>query len=506
MFRKILVANRGEIAVRVIRTCREMGIPAVAVYSETDREAKHVRLADEAYCIGAAAASESYLHIGRVLDAALAAGADAIHPGYGFLSENAEFAEACAGKGIKFIGPPPEAIRSMGIKTRARELMSSAGVQVVPGTPAARDSGQAASFADQVGYPIMLKAAAGGGGKGMRLVESAQHLESAWAQAQGEARKAFGDQALYIEKAILRPHHVEVQILADEHGAVVHLGERECSLQRRHQKVLEESPSPLVQANPHVREQICAAAIAAARAVGYAGAGTVEFLMDGNCRFYFLEMNTRLQVEHPVTELVTGIDLVKEQIRAAAGERLQLSQRQVQFRGHAIECRIYAEDPSANFMPAPGLIRRMSLPDGPGIRVDSGADEGWTVPIHYDPLIAKLCAWAPTRQESIDRLRSALHEATISGIATTLGYFRELIDDPRFQAGDIDTGYLERGLHPEASAASAPSAQARLAAMLAVVKAEQERSAHNATALPLAVSKWKRSGRLESVDTTGADR
>ena len=506
MFRKILVANRGEIAVRVIRTCREMGIPAVAVFSDADREAKHVRLADEAYCIGAAAASESYLDIDRIIDAASTAGADAIHPGYGFLSENAEFAEACARKGVKFIGPPAEAIRSMGIKTRARELMSSAGVQVVPGTPAARDCGQAASFASQVGYPIMLKAAAGGGGKGMRLVESAEQLESAWAQAQGEARKAFGDEAVYLEKAILRPHHVEVQILADEHGAVVHLGERECSLQRRHQKVLEESPSPLVQANPHVREQICTAAVAAARAVGYASAGTIEFLMDGDCRFYFLEMNTRLQVEHPVTELVTGIDLVKEQIRAAAGEKLRLSQRQVQFRGHAIECRVYAEDPGANFMPSPGLIRRMSMPDGPGIRVDSGADEGWTVPIHYDPLIAKLCAWAPTREETIDRLRSALREATISGIATTLGFFRELIEDPRFQSGDIDTGYLERGLQPGASAASAPSPEARLAAILAVIQGEEERSAGRAPAILPTTSKWKRNGRIESIGATGSDR
>ena len=505
MFRKILVANRGEIAVRVIRSCREMGTASAAVYSDADREAKHVRLADEAYSIGAAPASESYLDIDRVLDAASRAGADAIHPGYGFLSENAEFAEACERRRIKFIGPPARAIRSMGIKTRARELMSSAGVQVVPGTPAASDSRQAATFAHQVGYPIMLKAAAGGGGKGMRLVESAAQLESAWAQAQGEALKAFGDAAVYVEKAILRPRHVEVQILADEHGAVVHLGERECSLQRRHQKVLEESPSPLVEANPQVRERICGAAIAAARAVGYANAGTIEFLMDSDCQFYFLEMNTRLQVEHPVTELVTGIDLVKQQIRVATGKRLGLSQEDIQFRGHAIECRIYAEDASANFMPSPGRIRHMSMPGGPGIRVDSGAEAGWTVPIHYDPLIAKLCAWAPTRAETIERLRGALQEATISGIATTLGFFRELIEDPRFQAGEIDTGFLARGIDPDASAKSDPSFEARLSAVLAAVKAHQDRASGQLSATPPPMSNWKRRGRIESFVTHRPD-
>ena len=506
MFRKILVANRGEIAVRIIRTCREMGIATVAIYSDVDREAKHVRLADEACAVGAAAPAESYLNIDRVLDAASSAGADAIHPGYGFLSENAEFAQACERKGIKFIGPPAAAIRSMGIKTRARELMSQAGVPVVPGTPEATDARQAAAFASQVGYPVMLKASAGGGGKGMRLVESAALLESAWEQAQGEALEAFGDAAVYVEKAILRPHHVEVQILADEHGTVVHLGERECSLQRRHQKVLEESPSPLVEANPGVREQLYSAAIAAARAIGYSNAGTIEFLMDADCRFYFLEMNTRLQVEHPVTELVTGLDLVKQQIRVAAGEKLGFSQEAVRFRGHAMECRVYAEDASANFMPSPGLVRHMAMPGGPGIRVDSGADEGWTVPIQYDPLIAKLCAWAPTRAEAIDRLRSALREATISGIATTLGFFRELMEDPRFQAGDIDTGFLARGIDPAASAASAPSLEARLAAILAVVQAEQGRAANQASASPQPSSAWKRSGRIETIAARGRDR
>ena len=352
----------------------------------------------------------------------------------------------------------------------------------------------------------MLKASAGGGGKGMRLVESAAQLESAWEQARGEALEAFGDAAVYVEKAILRPHHVEVQILADEHGAVVHLGERECSLQRRHQKVLEESPSPLVAANPSVREQLYSAAIAAASAIGYANAGTIEFLMDADCRFYFLEMNTRLQVEHPVTELVTGMDLVRQQIRVAAGERLGFSQEAVRFRGHAMECRVYAEDASANFMPSPGLIRHMAMPDGPGIRVDSGADEGWAVPIHYDPLIAKLCAWAPTRAEAIDRLRGALREATISGIATTLGFFRELMEDPQFQAGDIDTGFLARGIDPAASAASAPSLEARLAAILAVIQAEQGRAADQAPASLQPSPRWKRNGRIENVAARGTDR
>ena len=502
MFRKILVANRGEIAVRIIRTCREMGIATVAIYSDADREAKHVRLADGACAVGAAPPAESYLNIDRVLDAAGAMGADAIHPGYGFLSENAEFAQACEGKGIKFIGPPAGAIRSMGIKTRARELMSQAGVPIVPGTPEATDSRQAAALAGQIGYPVMLKASAGGGGKGMRLVESAAQLESAWEQARGEALEAFGDAAVYVEKAILRPHHVEVQVLADEHGAVVHLGERECSLQRRHQKVLEESPSPLVEANPGVREQLYSAAILAASAIGYANAGTIEFLMDTDGRFYFLEMNTRLQVEHPVTELVTGMDLVKQQIRVAAGERLGFSQEEVRFRGHAMECRVYAEDAGANFMPSPGLIRHMAMPAGPGIRVDSGADEGWTVPIHYDPLIAKLCAWAPTRAEAIDRLRGALREATISGIATTLGFFRELMEDPQFQAGDIDTGFLTRGM----DRAATPSFEARLAAILAVIQAERDRRAGQSSAAPPPSSAWKRNGRIEHVAARGTDR
>ncbi len=496
MFRKILVANRGEIAVRIIRTCREMGIPTVAVYSDVDRTAKHVQLADEALAIGAAPATESYLNIDRILRAAVHAGADAVHPGYGFLSENADFAEACTLSGLKFIGPPAEAIRTMGIKTRAREVMAAAGVPVVPGSAAARDARQAASLAEKVGYPVMLKAAAGGGGKGMRLVEDPGRLAAAWTQARGEALQAFGDDSVYIEKAIVRPRHVEVQILADEQGGLVHLGERECSVQRRHQKVLEESPSPFIAPHPLVRAELCSAAIAAARAAGYSNAGTVEFLMDADRRFYFLEMNTRLQVEHPVTELVTGIDLVKEQILIAAGEPLRYGPGDIGFRGHAMECRVYAEDPRAGFLPSPGRISRLAMPEGPGIRVDSGAEEGWTVPLEYDPLIAKLCAWAPTRDEVIAKLRSALQEAVIGGIATTLGFFRELLEDPRFQAGQIDTNFLERGLDRAARHAAEPSDEARLAAMLAAVRVSRASQDGDETGGRRgSPSRWKTRGR-----------
>ncbi len=497
MFRKILIANRGEIAVRVIRTCREMGIRTVAVYSDPDRGATHVRLADEAYPIGPAPAVDSYLNMDRVLAEAARAGADAVHPGYGFLSENADFADACAHAGIKFIGPSASAIRSMGIKTRARELMAEAGVAVIPGTAFAVHAGpQAAACAQEIGYPVMLKAAAGGGGKGMRLVEDAGSLDAALRRAQSEAQQAFGDDAVYMEKAIVRPRHIEVQLLADEHGAVVHLGERECSLQRRHQKIVEETPSPLVEAHPHVREALCAAAVAAARAVGYANAGTVEFLMDADCRFYFLEMNTRLQVEHPVTELVTGIDLVKEQILVASGERLRYGPGDIRPRGHAMECRIYAEDPDANFLPSPGRIESLTWSSAPGIRVDSGAEQGWTVPLEYDPLIAKLCAWAPTRQEVIAKLRQALRESAIGGITTTLGFFRQLVEDRRFQDGDIDTGFLASGFHAAARARAAPSTGAQLAAMIAAAHAAGSAQNTRASASDRPPSRWKAHGRL----------
>ena len=503
MFRKILIANRGEIAVRVLRTCREMGIRTVAVYSAPDRKSKHVLLADEARPIGGAPAAESYLNIERVVGAAVAAGADAVHPGYGFLSENADFADACERAGVTFIGPPAAAIRAMGIKTRAREIMQSAGVPVVPGaTSAAPDAGEAAALAARIGYPVMLKAAAGGGGKGMRLVDGPDRFASAWSQATGEARKAFGDDAVYIEKAISRPRHVEVQVLADEHGTVLHLGERECSVQRRHQKVLEETPSPLLAGYPHVRDGLCRAAVSAARAAGYANAGTVEFLMDAERRYYFLEMNTRLQVEHPVTELVTGLDLVREQILVAAGRRLERAQEEIRFQGHAMECRLYAEDPRAGFLPSPGRIARFEMPEGPGIRVDSGAYQGWTVPLEYDPLIAKLCAWAPSRPEVVARLQRALRESVVGGIATTLGFFQELLADPRFQAGEVDTQFLERGLDPSTREATAHSERAQLAAVIASARAVAERAERRATpARSGRSSLWKDAGRRASVGT-----
>ncbi len=507
MFRKILVANRGEIAVRVIRACREMGIRSVAVYSDVDRAAKHVRLADEAYAIGPAPATQSYLSIDRILEAASRSGAEAVHPGYGFLSENAAFAERCGAVGVKFIGPSPQSIRSMGVKTEARRIMTEAGVPVVPGTStAASDAVKAASAAANIGYPVMLKAAAGGGGKGMRLVENAADLAGAWNQARGEAAQSFGDDTVYIEKALVRPRHVEVQVLADEHGGIVHLGERECSIQRRHQKVLEESPSPLLAGYPEVRANLCRAAVAAARATGYSNAGTVEFLMDSDRRFYFLEMNTRLQVEHPVTELVTGIDLVREQIRVAAGKPLRHAQSDIQHRGHAMECRIYAEDPDAGFLPSPGRISRLVMPEGPGIRVDSGAEEGWTVPIHYDPLIAKLCAWAPVRDEVIKRLRAALRETVVGGIATTLGFFGELLADRRFRAGEIDTDFISHGLDPQACVSASPSVTARQAVMLAAVQStmvrngrasERRRSTHG-------TSRWKDTSRRVSTTAWGS--
>jgi acetyl-CoA carboxylase biotin carboxylase subunit len=467
MFQKILIANRGEIAVRVIRTCREMNLATVAVFSEPDRSALHVRLADEAIPIGPAPAAESYLSIERILDAARASGAGAIHPGYGFLSENARFAEACQQAGIRFIGPSPAAMELMGSKTRARQAMQASGVPVVPGTTEpVTGADHAAAVAERTGYPVMLKAAAGGGGKGMRLVSAAGELPAALERAQHEALNAFGDASVYVEKAIAGPRHVEVQILADEHGQVIHLGERECTLQRRHQKVLEETPSPWVETRPEVRQRLTAAAIQAARAAGYSNAGTVEFLMDSAHNFYFLEMNTRLQVEHPVTELVTGLDLVREQIRIAAGEPLGYRQSDIRPRGSAMECRIYAEDPDNNFFPSPGRITALQRPAGPCIRVDSGAYQGWTVPIDYDPLIAKLAAWAPTREQVIARLRVALREYHVGGIKTTLSFFQSVLADEDFRRGSFDTGFIPRWLANRTSGGAA-SAEQETAAILA---------------------------------------
>jgi acetyl-CoA carboxylase biotin carboxylase subunit len=449
MFKKILIANRGEIAVRVIRACHEMGIAAVAVYSDVDRASLHVRKADEAYPIGAPPASESYLNFAKILDVAQRSGAEAIHPGYGFLSENAKFARACAEAGVKFIGPTAAAMEAMGSKTRARQAMERAGIPFVPGTAHGLESFERAEqVAARIGYPIMLKAAAGGGGKGMRLVQAPQDLRSALEAARSEAERSFGDGEVYIEKAIVNPRHIEMQILADEHGNTVYLGERECSLQRRHQKVIEEAPSPIV--DPEMRRRMGEVAVRVAQTAGYTNAGTVEFLVDQQKDFYFLEMNTRLQVEHPVTELTTGLDLVHLQIRTAAGERLPFTQNGVNFRGHAIECRIYAEDPDNNYFPSPGKITLLLAPSGPGIRRDSGMYEGWTVPMEYDPLLAKLIGYGADREQAISRLTRALSEYFVGGIKTNISLFRRILRHPDFRAAKLDTGFLDRMLQERA--------------------------------------------------------
>ncbi|MEY2394315.1 MAG: acetyl-CoA carboxylase, biotin carboxylase subunit [Acidobacteriaceae bacterium] len=445
MFKKILIANRGEIAVRVIRACHEMGIAAVVVYSEVDRAALHVRKADEAYPIGAPAASESYLNIPKILDVAKRSAADAIHPGYGFLSENAKFAQACADAGVKFIGPTPAAMGAMGSKTRARQAMEKAGVPFVPGTSRGVESfAEAEKVAAKIGYPVMLKAAAGGGGKGMRLVHGSEQLKSSLESARSEAERSFGDTEVYIEKVIVNPRHIEMQVLADEYGNTVYLGERECSLQRRHQKVLEEAPSPIVDAD--MRSRMGKVAVRVAQTAAYTNAGTVEFLVDQQKNFYFLEMNTRLQVEHPVTELITGMDLVHLQIRIAAGEKLPFNQDEIQVRGHAIECRIYAEDPDNNYFPSPGKISLLLQPEGPGIRIDNGMYEGWNVPIDYDPLLAKLIGYGSDRDQAIARLTRALNEYFVGGIKTNISLFRRILGDGDFRAAKLDTEFLDRML------------------------------------------------------------
>ena len=445
MFRKILIANRGEIAVRVLRACHEMGIAAVVVYSDVDRASLHVRKADEAYPVGPATATESYLNIPKIIDVAKRSGADAIHPGYGFLSENAKFAQACADAGVKFIGPTAAAMEAMGSKTRARQAMEKAGVPLVPGTSRGVDSlAEAQEVAAKIGYPVMLKAAAGGGGKGMRLVHAPEQLKSSLDAARSEAERSFGDSEVYIEKAIVNPRHIEMQLLADEHGNTVYLGERECSLQRRHQKVLEEAPSAIVDSD--MRRRMGEAAVRVARAANYTHAGTVEFLVDQHKNFYFLEMNTRLQVEHPVTELVTGLDLVHLQIRIAAGERLPFTQDNIHIRGHAMECRIYAEDPDNNYFPSPGKITLLQEPSGPGIRVDSGIYEDWSVPIDYDPLLAKLIGYGTDRDQAIARLTRALGEYFVGGIKTNVSLFRRILRDRDFRAAKLDTGFLDRML------------------------------------------------------------
>jgi acetyl-CoA carboxylase biotin carboxylase subunit len=442
MFTKILIANRGEIACRVIRACREMNIATVAVYSDADRDALHVRMADEAYHVGPPPSAESYLRWEKIIEVAKRSGAEAIHPGYGFLSENAEFVRNVTAAGITFIGPPPEAMEGMGGKISSRKIAIDAGVPVVPGTTEPlRSFDDAKETAARFGYPVMLKASAGGGGKGMRLVSSEEELKSALENAQAEAKASFGDDAVYIEKAIVRPRHIEIQVFSDTHGNHVHLGERECSIQRRHQKVIEEAPSPINSAE--LRAAMGACAVMVAKAVDYVGAGTVEFLVsDLDKSFYFLEMNTRLQVEHPVTELVSGIDLVREQISVAAGNKLSFTQEDVQLTGHAIECRIYAEDPDNSFLPSPGRITRLRIPQGPGIRDDGGVYEGAEVSIYYDPMISKFAVYGKDREQAIERMRRALMEYQIGGIKTTLGFFREVMEDPEFIAGRLDTGFI----------------------------------------------------------------
>ncbi len=505
MFQKILIANRGEIAVRVLRACRELGIATVAVYSDADREALHVRRADEACALGAAAAGESYLNMDKLLAAARHTGAQAIHPGYGFLAENAEFARRCAQAGVKFIGPGAAAMELMGSKTQARQTMAAAGVPLVPGSGALASPREAEAAANRLGYPVLVKAAAGGGGKGMRVVRRPAEMESAFAAAQSEAVAAFGSGEVYLEKLLERPRHIEVQVLGDEHGNLVYLGERECSLQRRHQKVLEESPSPLVE--EALRRRMGETAVEVARAAGYSNAGTVEFLVDAARDFYFLEMNTRLQVEHPVTEMVTGLDLVQLQIRIAAGEKLPFRQPDVQLRGHAIECRIYAEDPENNFFPSPGRITRLVTPSGPGIRDESGVYEGWTVPMEYDPLLSKLVAHAGTRPQAIARMQRALEEYFVGGIATNLALFRRILRHPEFVAGELDTGFLERLLNEPAgeSPASPPpeEREAEVAAIAAALFAAQPApvpvASANGARPAAAPSAWKRAARAEGL-------
>jgi acetyl-CoA carboxylase biotin carboxylase subunit len=506
MFKKILIANRGEIAVRVIRACHEMGIAAVVVYSDVDRAALHVRKSDEAYPIGAAAASESYLNIPKILDVARRSGADAIHPGYGFLSENAKFARACADAGVKFIGPTAAAMEAMGSKTRARQAMEKVGIPFVPGTSRGVESFEEAErVAVRIGYPVMLKAAAGGGGKGMRLVYAPEQLKSSLEAARSEAERSFGDSEVYIEKAIVNPRHIEMQVLADEHGNTVYLGERECSLQRRHQKVLEEAPSPIVDAD--MRRRMGEVAVRVAQAANYTNAGTVEFLVDHEKNFYFLEMNTRLQVEHPVTELITGLDLVHLQIRIAAGEKLPFQQEDLSIRGHAIECRIYAEDPDNNYFPSPGKISLLLEPSGPGIRVDSGMYEGWSVPIDYDPLLAKMIGYGTDREQAIARLTRALSEYFVGGIKTNISLFRRILGDADFRAAKLDTGFLDRMLQrtDENRAASRDAEVAAIAAGMFVVlgstaaAAEERTSDSGSVAMDAGASKWKDASRREAL-------
>lgn len=441
-FSKVLIANRGEIALRIIRTCEEMGIPTVAVHSTIDRHALHVQLADEAVCIGEPTSSKSYLNIPNIISAALTHNATAIHPGYGFLAENAKFAEMCADHDLVFIGPSPAAIRAMGDKSTAKETMKRINVPTVPGSDGLlQDEQEALAIAQKIGYPVMIKATAGGGGRGMRLVQDETELPKLLQAAQGEAEAAFGNGGVYIEKFIECPRHIEFQILADGFGNVIHLGERDCSIQRRHQKLLEESPSPAL--NPKLREKMGNAAVKVAHAINYTGAGTVEFLLDKHGNFYFMEMNTRIQVEHPVTEMVTGLDLISEQLKIAQGEKLALNQKQVVLSGHAIECRINAEDPNHNFRPHPGRINGYLPPGGPGVRMDSHVYTDYEIPPYYDSLIGKLIVWGSDRPTAIRRMKRALRECAITGVPTTIGFHQRILDTPEFLSGEVYTNFVE---------------------------------------------------------------
>ena len=493
MFQKILIANRGEIAVRVIRACREMGIRTAAVYSDADRSALHVRMADEAFAIGPAPSRESYLVIEKIIDVAKRSKAEAIHPGYGFLAENAAFAKACEDAGVTFIGPSPSSIALMGSKVESRRAAAKYGVEMVPGALDSISSDEEArKIAASAGYPIMLKASAGGGGKGLRLVRTEEELESALRNTRSEALAAFGDNAIYIEKYVDEPRHVEIQVLGDRHGNAIYLGERECTIQRRHQKVIEECPSPIM--DPDLRRRMGESALKVVKAAQYYNAGTVEFLVDRNRKFYFLEMNTRLQVEHPVTEMVTGLDLVKHQIHVAAGDKLTVRQDDVIMRGAAIECRVYAEDPANDFFPSPGKIVLLQAPSGPGIRDDGGVYQGWTVPIDYDPLISKLVAWGGTRDEAIARMRRALSEYRIEGIKTNISFFLEVLNNSDFRKGDFDTGFIDRWMQNRKSGPTVSSVDRDLA-VLAATLFHSERAEPASENTKQVESPWKLEGR-----------
>ena len=504
MFKKILIANRGEIAVRILRACHELGIQTVGVFSDVDRTALHVRLADEAYLIGPAAARESYLCIEKLMDVARKTGCDALHPGYGFLAENPALPRACTDAGVTFIGPSAETMETMGSKTAGKQLARRADVPTVPGTDEPLESPEGVqSLAQSMGYPVVLKAVAGGGGKGMRVVEEDAGFAAVWRGATSEALNAFGDSRVFLEKYLQGPRHIEIQIFADAHGRVVSLGERECSVQRRHQKVIEESPSSVV--TPELRKKMGDAAVRLARAGGYVNAGTVEFLVDADLNYYFLEVNTRLQVEHPVTEQVTGLDLVKLQIAIAAGHRLPFAWETITPRGHAMEVRLYAEDPDNNFFPSPGQIIARHAPTGPGIRLDEGVYEGWTVPMEYDPLLSKLIAWGNSREETIARLRRALDEYTITGIRTNVSLFRRILNEPEFISGQIHTKWLDELLARPGPPAKAPRPGTEEASAIAAALWQSAQGKGPANASPhsqAAPSRWKMEGRRSQMDGT----